>query len=287
MTFWAKLLTIIAFVLSLVFATMAGVVFTKRADLRGELKNVKDDLNAKIAALEKDKNNANATIEILKAELTKKTHEATDLTNRLETASRDRDTFKSEVAKRQALVEKLTTNLSDQQRAFRATLDRNKELIGHNKMLGDKNRQLMAELTGEKTQNSQLRKEKDDLENLRGQLKASLAKARQTIALHNEVFAELRSRNIEYRTILDSFLAMPTIRAKVVSVKPDAGMIVLNVGKDDGVKKNFTFTVHRGPKFIAKVSIFEVRDDISAAMIDVKAKNAAIQRGDDAWTRLP
>jgi len=287
MTFWAKLLTIIAFVLSLVFATMAGVVFTKRADLRGELKNVRDDLGARIAALEKEKNDANATIEVLKADLSKKTTEATDLTNRLETAVRERATFESEVAKRQALVEKLTTNLSDQQRAFQATLDRNKELIAHNKTLGDKNRQLMSELTEEKTQNSELRKEKAELEDLRDQLKASLAQAEQTIGLHNEVFAELRSRNIEYRNILDSFLAMPTIRAKVVSVKPDAGMIVLNVGKEDGVKKNFTFTVHRGPKFVAKVSVFEVRDDISAAMIDVKAKGAAIQRGDNAWTRLP
>ena len=287
MTFWAKLLTIIAFVLSLVFATMSGVVFTKRADLRGELKKVGEKLGGQIEALENEKNDANATIVVLQADLTKKTAEATDLANRLDTAVRERETFESEVAKRQALVEKLTTNLSDQQRAFQATLNRNKELIGHNKTLGDKNRQLMSELTGEKTQNSQLRKEKADLENLRDQIKASLAQATQAIALHNEVFAELRSRNIEYRDILDSFLAMPTIRAKVVSVKDDAGMVVLNVGKDDGVKKNFTFTVHRGPKFLAKVSVFEVRDDISAAMIDVKGKSAAIQRGDNAWTRLP
>jgi len=287
MTFWAKLLTIIAFVLSLVFATMSGVVFTKRADLRGELKKVGEKLGGQIEALENEKNDANATIVVLQADLTKKTAEATDLVNRLDTAVRERETFESEVAKRQALVEKLTTNLSDQQRAFQATLNRNKELIGHNKTLGDKNRQLMSELTEEKTQNSELRKEKADLENLRDQIKASLAQATQAIALHNEVFAELRSRNIEYRDILDSFLAMPTIRAKVVSVKDDAGMVVLNVGKDDGVKKNFTFTVHRGPKFLAKVSVFEVRDDISAATIDVKGKSAAIQRGDNAWTRLP
>lgn len=287
MTFWAKLLTVIAFVLGLVFATMAGVLHVKRENLRETIRNVQNDLNAKIKILENKDAAAQATIAGLKTDLDSKSAEATDLANRLETADRERTTFQAEVAKQQDLVKTLSTNLSDQQRAFEATLSRNKELITHNKSLEDINRQRMAELTAEKTHNSNLRKEKADLETLRDDLKVSLATARQTIDLHNEVFAELKRRNIEYGHILDSFLAMPAIMAKVVTVRKDSRVVVLNVGKESGVKKNFTFTVHRGPKFVAKVTVIEVQDDMSVAMIDLDVKGLDVQRGDNAWTRLP
>lgn len=287
MTFWAKLLTIIAFVLGLVFATMSGVLYVKRADLHKSHSRIADELKSKIKDLENKNNDAQATIERLKADLTMKTTEANDLTNRLDTAIGERKSFQVELAKQQDLVKRLSLNLSDQQRAFAATLKSNKELAGHNRSLEGKNRQLMAELTTEKTQNSELRKQKSDLETLRENLKASLAVSRQTIDLHNEVFAELKRRNIEYGHILDSYLAMPAIMAKIVTVKHASKVVVLNVGKNNGVKKNFTFTVHRGPKFVAKVSVFEVRDDMSVAMIDLDVKGLAIERGDSAWTRLP
>lgn len=287
MTFWAKLLTIIAFVLGLIFATMSGVLYVKRADLHETNKNLQKEMTTKVKELENKNNDAQAAIDRLKADLAMKTTEANDLTNRLDTAIGERKVFEVELAKQQDLVKRLSLNLSDQQRAFAATLTSNKELAGHNRSLEGKNRELMAELTSEKTQNSDLRKQKSDLETLRDNLNGSLAVSRQTIDLHNEVFAELKRRNIEYGHILDSFLAMPAIMAKIVTVKPASKVVVLNVGKNDGVKKNFTFTVHRGPRFVAKVSVIEVRDDMSVAMIDLDVKGLAIERGDNAWTRLP
>jgi len=287
MTFWAKLLTIIAFVLGLVFATMSGVLYVKRADLHETSKNIQKEMNAKVKELENKNNDAQATVDRLKSDLVLKTTEANDLTNRLDTAIGERKVFQVELAKQKDLVNRLSLNLSDQQRAFAATLASNKELATHNLSLEGKNRGLMAELTSEKTQNSELRKQKSDLETLRDNLKATLAVSRQTIDLHNEVFAELNRRNIEYGHILDSFRAMPAIMAKVVTVKQASKVVVLNVGKNDGVKKNFTFTVHRGPRFVAKVSVIEVSDDMSVAMIDLDVKGLAIERGDNAWTRLP
>src|SRR5271157_2017645 len=43
MTFWAKLLTVVVFILALIFAAMSAVVFGKREDFRSQLESVKRD----------------------------------------------------------------------------------------------------------------------------------------------------------------------------------------------------------------------------------------------------
>ena len=118
MTFWAKLLTIIAFVLGLIFATMSGVLYVKRADLHETNKNLQKEMTTKVKELENKNNDAQAAIDRLKADLAMKTTEANDLTNRLDTAIGERKVFEVELAKQQDLVKRLSLNLSDQQRAF-------------------------------------------------------------------------------------------------------------------------------------------------------------------------
>ena len=43
MTFWAKLLTVVVFILSLIFASMSVVLFGKRENYRAELEKTKSD----------------------------------------------------------------------------------------------------------------------------------------------------------------------------------------------------------------------------------------------------
>ncbi len=46
MTFWAKLLIVVVFILSLIFASMSAVLFGKREDFRAQLEKAKSDLRA-------------------------------------------------------------------------------------------------------------------------------------------------------------------------------------------------------------------------------------------------
>jgi len=67
----------------------------------------------------------------------------------------------------------------------------------------------------------------------------------------------------------------------VVDVKPDLALVVANLGSRQGVKTGMPFQVWRGEKQIASVRVVDVRDAISAAIIQNSASSPlAIQPGD-------
>ena len=55
--------------------------------------------------------------------------------------------------------------------------------------------------------------------------------------------------------------------ASVVSVKPELGVVVLDVGNRDGAKPGIPFNVFRADKPIARVLLTDVRGTISGAVI--------------------
>ena len=84
--------------------------------------------------------------------------------------------------------------------------------------------------------------------------------------------------------ILRGERATPMVRGKVAKVDENTQTVILNVGKNQNVQTNFEFTVFRGGTYVAKVAVFDLRPNMSAAR--VVQKKQPIQVGDDAWTRL-
>ena len=80
---------------------------------------------------------------------------------------------------------------------------------------------------------------------------------------------------------------IPAIDAQVLAVDPETNLVMLSVGKDDDVEKGFVFSVYRNDKFIGKVRVVRVLQDMSAAVIlqEFHGKED-IQEGDHASTRL-
>jgi len=123
-----------------------------------------------------------------------------------------------------------------------------------------------------------------ELEKLRDSLQTQLAQAKDTIALNEEVFAELSKHGIEARTVIAGLQNVPPIDGLVIAVLPDTHTVALNVGSKQGVRKNFNFTIFRGPDFIAKVNVFDVEEKRCAAQIITSS--GPVKVGDAAQTRL-
>ncbi|MBL9130054.1 MAG: hypothetical protein JNG86_02575 [Verrucomicrobiaceae bacterium] len=62
--------------------------------------------------------------------------------------------------------------------------------------------------------------------------------------------------------------------ARVVSLKPELGIAVLNVGMKDGVKPGMPFEIYREDKPVAKVLITEVRNAVAGAIVQELANPA-------------
>ena len=79
-------------------------------------------------------------------------------------------------------------------------------------------------------------------------------------------------------------------RVLLVSNDPERGndvIVVINVGKKDGVEVKYSFIVYRGSNFIGKLIVERVTDDMSAARLDPKyGTQLAVAPGDEVATRL-
>lgn len=284
MTLWAKVLTVVVLVLSLIFAGMSAMVYAKRQAYRQmyeqEQKAHAADKKAdgeKITTLEQRATDLTNSLTEKTAQLNEK-----DLT--IASLKREGDNLKSTLNNtqltldnEQAQVTKLSATNSD------LTKD-NQRLVAENDKVKSENRDWIAKLSAEQDLTRKLQASVDELQKTRDSLQAQLKLAKETLALNEETFSELAKRNIEARTVIASLQAVPPIDGRVLVASQDTRTVVLNVGAKQGVRKNIDFTIFRGSDFIAKVNVFSVEDNRCAATI--VTSTGPVKTNDVAQTRL-
>lgn len=99
------------------------------------------------------------------------------------------------------------------------------------------------------------------------------------------VEAELRSANQKSGSDVDSALkAEPAVasltNARVISIKPELGLLVGNIGSNDSVKVGMPFRVYEGQKAIALVRVVDVREKLFGALIqETLSDNSPVKVG--------
>jgi chromosome segregation ATPase len=284
MTFWAKLLIVVVFVLSLIFAAMSAVLFGKRENYRAELDQTK-------AAYAQDKEKWTQTNNDLTARINHAVDEIRQAKSDAEAAQLRVNTLTDEGERKDAelrawkLADDKDKNLNLEQAAALTSLGTNlKEAYAERDNLKADNNKLIADLSAERSRSNRLEKENTDLTASLKTVTAAKDKAEETIKLNDEIFAELSRRNVAWRELITQWTTLPDIKGRVVAVDKEMNLVTLNVGQKQGVMKNYEFTIFRDGVFVAKVNVIDVQDDLCAARIVVP--KLAIQRGDSAWTRL-
>lgn len=74
------------------------------------------------------------------------------------------------------------------------------------------------------------------------------------------------------------------VDAKVMSYSPQAGVAIVNQGKDHGVMLGMKFTIYRGDKFVASAVVKEAQREWSA--LEIQLKHMEPQVGDDASNHM-
>jgi len=285
MTFWAKLLTVILFVLSIAFAAMSGVVFSKRQDWRLQASRAESEKNQIAKQKDAEIQGLQMKLEARESDVNNLQSQVRDLSNELDTTRREREDLARKLRDQEIANSEMQATLKQNNQALETIMTRNKEVAAENRKLEQENRDFMGRLTQANVLKSELEKKVSELTQELKKTRTQLADATEQLRFNEEIFAELSRRNVEWRNVIHDLQALPDIRAKVLQVDPAAKLVVLNVGRNHGVKKNFTFTIFRDANFVAYVNIFEVGEELSAGHIQVAKR--PVQQGDDAWTRLP
>ncbi|MGD0999115.1 MAG: hypothetical protein ABSA67_00335 [Candidatus Brocadiia bacterium] len=284
MTFWAKLLTVVVFILSLIFASMSAVLFGKREDFRAELEKTKGDY-----ARDKEnwtRTNAEMTDRVNQAvkEIAEAKSNADAAQLRLDAAIHEGERKAAEYTAKDIEIQKDKNLNLEQAAALNSLGGEMKTLLASADSLKTENNTLTAKLIDEQSHANKVDKENTELTTSLKTATDSLGKAEETLKLNDDIFAELSRRNVAWRELIASWASLPDIKAKVVKVDAESNFILLNAGRKQGVMKNYDFSIFREGVFVAKVSVFDVQDDLCAARVVVP--KLPIQRGDNAWTRL-
>jgi hypothetical protein len=86
--------------------------------------------------------------------------------------------------------------------------------------------------------------------------------------------------------LFPDILSVPRISAEVTSVNPEANIVMLSAGRDDGARVGFEFTVHRGSEYVGKVIVKRVEADRCSGESKRPLERMPILVGDKATTRF-
>lgn len=83
-------------------------------------------------------------------------------------------------------------------------------------------------------------------------------------------------------------IAMPVIDGAVLQVvtTTDPGLVAINKGESDGVKRGFTFDIYHGSQYKGQVRVESVQPNMCTAVIIRTVDGARIGQGDAATTRI-
>lgn len=115
-----------------------------------------------------------------------------------------------------------------------------------------------------------------DLEVARTELQATVQK----LETHLAVIQERTDVSIA------DILAPAKVDGAVLAVDASTGLVMLNVGSEDGVKRGYSFDVWSGSQYKGQVQVMNVQPGMCSALIKSPVEGATIRQGDLASTRM-
>ena len=281
MTLLGKILTVLIFVMSIVFMTLAMATFVTHRDWR------------KLA------DNSDPTSPGFKQRIETLTKQNNDYKNEIEGA---RSELAAEQAARRAAISTLHGKLSyAQSELLKATEDYKKNL---DKFEEKQKRALdLATSLKDATQrigdlDDKLRKEQVERESqfllavkyneLLNQALSSLDNLKERRKELEEQYAQLAAKATAAGIDLNAVFAdrAPPIDAQVLKVNANNTLVEISIGSDDGIKKGHVLHVYRGNSYLGTITIKDTEADRSVGEVDKKLQRGQIREKDIVTTKL-
>jgi uncharacterized phage infection (PIP) family protein YhgE len=285
-----KTFIFINFFLSVFYCAFQLVLFTSRQDWKAkhqdslsELNIEKEKSSKKIAELDELLKNKELAYNGLSDKATALESSLQTLQAKLDSELSDLKNVKQELGEKSIRVSTLEENVTK----------RTEEL-------SDVREQLAKAREGAETSRSNLidlrelvvvyEKEKGKLLGSLEIAQSKLNKQEEELKEHSRLMARLESRGIKVDEILagSGVESDKPINAKILSVRTDANVVLLSVGREDKVREGYQFTIYNGGTYKGKVMVESVYPNMCSARIlkDLMADTETIQEGDNASTRV-
>lgn len=235
------------------------------------LRNENEQLHVQIDGMSLEKKKFAVTIEALKNDLAKTSQEREDLQKKvselnqeLEGEKNDKAQIEEQLKDENLTLKKQLKNLSDRKEEIEKTLV---ELQEKNNNLEKRFNETDALLKDKTLEIENLKKKFDSVKkepSFSEQKGESVELA--PIVIHPPPFTPSSAPDTRIET------------GKIIAVNRENNFVVIDVGRDSGVKIGDAFGVYRENKMIASIKVIQLRDSISAC--DIHKESKAIRIGD-------
>ena len=122
----------------------------------------------------------------------------------------------------------------------------------------------------------------------RALLEASLAQERRAHQERGAIVQLYENQGVSFGYRPLSGPPVPLIKGEVAATKFDVepGLVLLDVGREEGVEKGYRFSIYRGTSFLGKVLVERVLQDCAGCRVLFLVEGASLRAGDSAATRL-
>ena len=230
------------------------------------------------------------TIQVLRAEAEAREVQIVNLNDLIEKTLNPKITsLAKEVDSKQNIVETLNRQITDLSAKFTALLEHAEALNSNIKNVTIQMQELQNANAGLRAQRDQANSERQQAQAELFQLKGELETALKSLSVAEKEFIKSSRNSGRLEQVINRLrqegvnvdvLPVPRLVGKVRGVAPELGLVVISVGKDEGVTPGMNFTIFRGPNFVCKIAIDRVDRNWASGRIMVRQMDPRV--GDDA-----
>ena len=283
----AKVFVVFVFLLSILFFGTSATLYLTREDWAKNYDEFKEEVTKNVAKLK-------ARNETLKGE-------RDDLEDALRLVSEDElqkagtiQKLRTELKGKDAQIANISATRDEAINAKTATDNVNASLVSQNTtltgQLDEAHDKRDDAIDAQKVANAEKFRMKRDLD-------ATTQELHEARVEHNTLSEKFDSLELAYGAVekklgkdgieaILSGLVSPPIDALVVEVDSNLNLVVLSVGSQDEVKEGVEFTIYREDKFVGKVRVNKVYENLAGGRVLFTAEGSDIRQGDRATTRI-
>lgn len=273
-----KIFTVLIFVMSIFFMTMAIMVYATHKNWREEAKKNEKQLQTEKAArddYQKKKDDLEKELVELKSSRQK---ELSSLENTI-------SLLNTEATRREQDQAKLKQSERDSVAALTVTQAEAKKLREEVEGLRQKEEQAQADRDKSFQEVQRLT---DELHNRVNEL-STLKKTNETLAADNAKYTEtLRLFNLDPK-IDYSITQPPDVKGLVLAVRT-GGYVEISIGADSGLRKGHSLEVYRvtssGSSYVGRIIVTDTTPDRAVCKVDPKFQQSDIKNGDSVTSKL-
>jgi len=277
----AKFFVVINLVLALFFLGVSATLFQSQKDWKGAAETAVENAEETVAMAEKMKETLQGVVDEKSRNNESLTRETEQLSTAILTLQNSNGDLRKSVAQLGTKIDDLDSRIAQKDEHIQ---DKDSNIA-----------RLEEEITRLSAEIDTAGDAKKLAERLRN--RALLDKeqlAQQAEALNKELTAlkeDYDDQQLLISRIVDSGIRLPDIGVTTAPpidgmvVGVQEGVVVLSVGKDDNVEIGYEFTIYDGNRFIGKVQVTKVLDDMSGCTI-LFQEDSGIREGHKASTRL-